>query len=98
MVASRHEAFPSFGNRACLDFTATLRNRLQIPVDLLGGFPDLLEWLQSRKLVDDRTARQAVALCARTSGQCQEVFHRALHLRDALYRIFTAIASGRPPA
>lgn len=97
-VGSRHERFSSLGNRACLDFAATLRYRLQLPVDLLGGFPDLLEWLRSRALLDERTVRRVITLGTQAPARCQAVFRRALELREATYRIFTAVAAGGRPS
>ncbi len=82
----------------CLDFVNTFEDRGRAQTESLHDFADLLVFAQEAELVGDR----GVAALNRTSQDRPEeaarVLRRAIRLRDALYRLFTACTSdGKAP-
>ena len=94
-------AFPAIrllGERLCLHFANTIESRIgPDPEDHLQGYPDLVRW---GRHVGVLTAEEADRLLAEADGHPAEAaaaFDRALALRDAIYRVFLAVAHGRAP-
>lgn len=92
-------SFKFIGGHPCLDFVNTLRHRLgPQPQDLLRAYADLLSWGRQAGILP---AREAAALLRQASARpraAQGVVERAVRLREALHRIFSAAARGRLPA
>ncbi len=95
------EAFPALrllGERLCLHFANTIESRIgPEPEDFLRGYPDLVRWGRHVGVV---TAAEADRLLAEADGRPADAaaaFERAMVLRDAIYRIFLAVAHGRAP-
>ncbi|MGH2560333.1 MAG: CGNR zinc finger domain-containing protein [Thermomicrobiales bacterium] len=75
------------GGRLCLDFVNTIENRAgRTPEDFLTSYPDLVRW-----------GRHAGLYTATAEAEARAVLERAFALRDALYRVFHAIALSRDP-
>lgn len=88
------------GGRLCLDFANTVdAHHLEGSREFLADYPDLLRWSVRAGVLtpaeSDELLRRADADPAAQAG----VFRRALALREAIYRIFSAIAEGEevPP-
>ncbi len=81
----------------CLDFVNTEGTERNSPPDRLESLDVFLEWAVDRGVVE---ARQAAAVRRATGGpQKIEGFLTAGRtLREALYRIFSALAAGAEPA
>lgn len=83
-----------------LDFADTIdwRNgRLgKIPKDSLTGYDKLVEWSVEHRLVKGEEAKRLIRL-AKDSGKDKSTFKRAIDLREAIYRIFSATAHRRRP-
>src|SRR5688572_7000679 len=97
-VARVEEPVPEFefsGGRLCLDFTNTLggRRRPQ-PRDDLNRYSDLLAWGQQAGLLTDVQARRLAREAGERPGQAAAVRDRAIVLREAIYRIFSAVVGG----
>jgi predicted RNA-binding Zn ribbon-like protein len=86
----------------CLDFANTLGWRGSAPAETLHGLPDLVKWCR------DSGALLAGAIEAngdwgdatwseRHPAEATAIFHRAIAIRETLYRIFHAAASGGEP-
>jgi predicted RNA-binding Zn ribbon-like protein len=98
-IAARvEEPAPEFefsGGRLCLDFTNTLggRGRPQ-PREDLNRYADLLAWGQQAGLLTDVRATRLAREADGRPGAAAAVRDRALILREAIYRIFSAVVGG----
>src|SRR4051794_25552347 len=82
--------------RLCLDFSNTLGDR---PVEApreedLHRYADLVDWSEAAGIVstDEAAAMQREAL--RLPAEAEATFARAIALREAIYRLFSALAAG----
>ena len=85
------------GGRLCLDFTNTLDQHDPPLGEYLRGYDDLAWWGLRVGLLDET---EAAALRERARGEPEEaarVFSRALALRGAVFRVFSAAVAGRAP-
>jgi predicted RNA-binding Zn ribbon-like protein len=92
-----HAPSPFFfvGNHRALDFVNTeiaVEGELQ---DLLGGFGDLVAWLEQAELLDRASARAAREAWEGKRGG-EAVVAEARGFRSALRRLADAVAAGRP--
>jgi predicted RNA-binding Zn ribbon-like protein len=85
--------------KLCLEFANTADwHAAPEPEEQLTSYADLVRWSRQLGLV---TAREAAALVAQAAAQpalADELYTWALELREAIYRIFAAIAHAAPPA
>jgi predicted RNA-binding Zn ribbon-like protein len=86
--------FTSFGNHVALDFVNTLEGRFRHPVDLLGSVEGLIAWLVEAGLVEAGAREVIEQRCADDPTTCDRALEEAISLREALWRVFFAIASG----
>lgn len=81
-----------------LDFSNTIdwRNGKlgKLPKDSLTDYEKLVDWSIKHELVKVEEARRLLRL-ARDSGKDKSTFKRAIDLREAIYRIFSATAHDR---
>lgn len=90
-------AFDLSGGRVCLDFANTLSKRLAShPRELLSGYGDLVAWGRQAGVVTEREAGALIREAKRRPAEAAAVLERAVHLREAIYRIFSAVAAERP--
>lgn len=90
-------AFEITGGALCLDLANTVDNRLrEQPRELLRGFADLLAWSRQAGALTAQQAAHLLRVAARRPVATRATLHRALELREALFRIFSAAAAGRP--
>jgi predicted RNA-binding Zn ribbon-like protein len=83
------------GGRLCLDFVNTVSgDRAGQPKERVAAYADLVGWARQAEIVDDAGARRLLAEARRRPDDAEAVKREALALREALYRIFTAIADG----
>ncbi len=91
-------AFKFTGGFLCLDFANTLRHRLTAqPAELLTSYSDLVSWGRAAGVLEEREGRQLLREAARRPEQAQTVLVRAVALREAIHRIFSAAAGGHRP-
>lgn len=88
--------FVFIGNHRALDFVNTEVAIDGARRDLLGGFPELVEWLARAGAVDAASARASLARWRGKRGG-EEVLAEARELRAALRRLADAAAEGRAP-
>jgi predicted RNA-binding Zn ribbon-like protein len=85
-----------------LDFTNTVDPREgDGRVEYLNAFSDLIEWAYQGGVLDARARRRILRAARQRPALAARGFTRAVELREALYAIFSALASGRrlpPPA
>jgi len=86
------------GGRLSLDFVNTADwHASDHPVEFLTSYSDLVAWSQHVGILTDHQAQRLLKKAARRPGDASTVLERAIALREAIYRIFSAISRGRPP-
>src|SRR5262245_16471385 len=91
--------FELSGGALCLDFANTVYSR-PVPErrkDHLATYGDLIAWSRQSRVI---TAKQSVELrrfAAADPAASEAIHRRAVTLREAIYRIFSAIATDREP-
>lgn len=88
------ERIPMVGGELCLDFTNTTSQRELEPRERLLGYGDLLVWAERTGLIDARRAGELRAEAEARPLDAARVHARALELREAIYRVFSALARG----
>src|SRR5215470_3833239 len=87
--------FEFTGGLLCLDFTNTVEDR---PSDhsreLLTSYSDLVSWSQQADILEDQEAQQLLKEAAHRPAEASMVLQRAVVLREAIYRLFKAVAQG----
>jgi predicted RNA-binding Zn ribbon-like protein len=82
----------------CLGFANILDNRLSgHPAERLNSYGDLVAWGHRRGVLTEREAEQLAEAAARRPAEAASILYRAIELREALYRIFSAVAGHRSP-
>ena len=94
------------GGRLCLDFINTVdgrksdssrRESRSVLGDKLVTYSDLVEWSRHSGIVTATEAARLIQGGKRNARAAKNVFYRAIALREALYRIFKTIMTGRRP-
>jgi predicted RNA-binding Zn ribbon-like protein len=81
----------------CLDYANTRCWRgSEAPTETLHGFDDLLEWLA--RTADPAPLVATARAWARNATAVPELFAEAIAVREAIYGIFSGLASGEPIA
>ena len=91
--------FEFVGDDPALDFVNTVDNRddPQRRKELINNYSDLLAWARGANLLTQDDVERLRAKAAKSSGQARAALRRAKILREALYRIFSAVAEERQP-
>jgi predicted RNA-binding Zn ribbon-like protein len=82
----------------CLDFANSVSGTREHPREELFSYADLLAWCRSAGVVTDAEASRLAEVAAAAPVAAAAVFARAIALREAIYRVFSAVAAGRPVA
>lgn len=86
------------GGRLCLDFVNTVSgDRSAAPRERMGTYAELVAWARQAGAVDADHARRLLAEARRRPADAEATHRGALALREALYRVFTALAGGVEP-
>jgi len=86
------------GRRLSLDFANTADwHASDHPVESLTSYSDLVAWSQHVGILTDHRAQRLLKEAARRLVDATAVLERAIALREAIYRIFSAISHGHPP-
>jgi predicted RNA-binding Zn ribbon-like protein len=86
------------GERLSLDFANTADwHASDHPVESLISYSDLVVWSQQVGILTDHQAQRLLKEAARRPEGATVVLERAIALREAIYRIFSAISHRRPP-
>ena len=86
------------GGRLSLDFTNTADwHASDHPVEFLTSYSDLVAWSQHVGILTEHRAQRLLKEAARHPVDASAVLERAIALREAIYRIFSAISHGHPP-
>jgi predicted RNA-binding Zn ribbon-like protein len=86
------------GGAVCLDFANTVSDHnSEQATDYLANYADLVAWSEHAGILAARAAKELLTQAAQKPGAASTVFRRALVLREAIYRIFTALVAGAMP-
>jgi len=86
------------GGRLCLDFANTVDWRTgEHPQEWLTSYADLVAWSEHAGIVTESEAHRLRDFAARHPTVASAVLEQAIALREAIYRIFSAIADERSP-
>lgn len=95
---SKVEHLQLLGGELCLDFANTVGNHKSgEPSDHLASYADLVAWSRYANVISNRAAKQLLDLAMKHPAAAKSVLQRAAALREAIYRIFTAITTGVSP-
>ena len=84
--------------RLCLDFANTANwHASEQPVEELTSYAALVEWTRQVGLLTAEESEHLLRLAAQQPADAAAALARAVDLREAIYRIFSAIAAGRTP-
>jgi predicted RNA-binding Zn ribbon-like protein len=87
------------GGVPCLDFTNTVDHRNAAdPNERLRSFSDLLWWANRAELLSAADVEELAGRAEAVEGEAATAFARAIALREALYRTFSAVANGTTPS
>jgi predicted RNA-binding Zn ribbon-like protein len=82
----------------CLDFANKLGNRLTgHAVERLNSYSDLVAWEHEKGILSPQEAEQLPQEAVRRPVEAASTLARTLVLREAIYRIFSAVAGERSP-
>ena len=86
------------GGRLCLDFANTVSDRgTDTPADHLASYDDFLAWASQAGAVTRSVAAVLARLAASRPADARAALNRATDLREAIYRVFAAVALGGSP-
>src|SRR5438093_3838365 len=89
--------FQFVGGQLCLDFTNTVGARDGLKREYLTSYGDFISWCRQAGLLGPSQANVLLQVAARRSDESSAALRRAVTLREAIYRIFEALASGKTP-
>jgi len=91
--------FEFVGGRLCLDFVNTLGDRVEDPPsEHLTEYAELVRWAREAGAIDQGSAKTLVREARDRPRAAHQVLLRARHVREAMYRVFTAARQQEPPA
>jgi predicted RNA-binding Zn ribbon-like protein len=95
---SEAEKHHLIGNALCLDFANTLYGHGGTPLhEYLRSYRDLVIWSRKAGVLDDSDAEKLLRRADRQPNEALSVFHRAIALRETIYRVFAALVNGAEP-
>jgi len=95
--AAKTALIPAAREDLCLAFANTLSWRgSPAPSESLGSFADLLGWLGGAASLPTEAVEQARRWSQADRQQTAAVFDQAIGLREAIYRLFSALAAREP--
>ena len=86
------------GGELAIDFTNTVGSRGGAPQEHFGTYGDVLSWAETRGVIARAEAQRLRQDAARRPAAAREALTEVVALREALYRVIAAAASGRKPA
>ena len=90
--------FQFVAGNLCLDFTNTVGGKRGVSArEYLNSYADFVSWCRQADLLDESIANTLLRSSARQPGQSAAALARAIALREAIYRIFAALAAGQAP-
>ncbi|MET0593011.1 MAG: ABATE domain-containing protein [Polyangiaceae bacterium] len=101
MAPTTHEhkhVFDFLGGRLAIDFVNTVSGkRLAGPIERLNDFADVVSWAEQIGAATAARAKTLRRVAKEHPRTAEAVYQRATNLREALFRIFAAIAAHERP-
>lgn len=92
------ETLKSLEGRLCLGLVNTAHPRWGRHVhDSLTGYPDLVVWSRSIELLTQEQEQHLLKKASTYPQEASKIFERTLALREAIYRILSAVAEKNAP-
>lgn len=93
------QEFDLSGGALALDFANTISRRgTPRSIEHLDGYADLLAFSRQAGSLAPGVVDELAELAARDPSVAERALANAISLREALYRLFSAVAAGKPPA
>jgi len=89
--------FELSGGALCLDFANTWGDRARPSQEHLHSYAGVLAFARQAEIVDGDQARRLARRAEEESAAAAAAFAAAVDLREAIYRIFSALAAGDAP-
>ena len=97
-AASAAKKFQFVGGNVCLDFTNTVGGKRGLSTrEYLNSYADFVSWCQQAGLLSKSIADVLVQAAALRPDESATALRGAIELREAIYRIFAALASDDSP-
>jgi predicted RNA-binding Zn ribbon-like protein len=97
MTAARQMLIGDVGADLCLAYANSLSWRGRAtPIETLHGFGDLLTWAAGSAGLSEDISAELERWAQAQPASAAALFDEAIALREAIYRIFSALASGEP--
>src|SRR5947209_3408907 len=94
----QEQIFDLTGGLLCLDFANTVDNRTEAhPQELLNSYYDLVSWSEQADVLTEQEARRLLEKAAQDPSEATRVLKRAVAIREAIFRIFKAVAEDESP-
>src|SRR5712691_2254968 len=97
-TATAPRKFQFVGGDVCLDFTNTVGGKRGATTrEYLNSCADFVAWCRQADLLDESRADALLRRATRHPDESSAALQRAIALRESIYRIFAAVASGESP-
>src|SRR5947208_6360237 len=97
-VIQESQIFDLTGGLLCLDFANTVDDRTEIhPQELLMSFKDLVSWSQQAQVLTEQEVQRLFKKAGQHTSEATRVLKRAVEVREAIFRIFKAVAEDESP-
>jgi predicted RNA-binding Zn ribbon-like protein len=84
------------GKQLCLDFANTAQWHASAhPIEQLNSYSDLVSWARKKRLLTSQEAKRLSGESVARPVEAESVLQRAIELREAIYRVFSAVARKR---
>jgi predicted RNA-binding Zn ribbon-like protein len=90
--------FDRSGGHLAIDFANTVSSRHASPIERLSSYAALVDFARQTGIVESMTAARLLSWSQLDPAAAEEIVRRAIELREALHRLFSAVADGQPPA
>ena len=92
----KEAVFELSGGALCLDFANSVGDRPRCANDLLVDYAALVAFGRQASVLSEHEARNLGRAANRGPAAAAAAFHRAIEVRETLYRLFAAVADGEP--
>ena len=97
-AASPQKRFEFVAGEVCLDFTNTVGGKRGLSArEYLNSYADFVSWCRQADILQAATADALLRSAGRRANESGAALRRAIALREAIYRIFAVLASGKSP-
>ena len=94
----QEQIFDLTGGLLCLDFANTVDDRTELhPQELLTSYRDFVSWSQQAQVLTEQEAQQLLKKAEQHTAEATRVLKRAIEVREAIFRIFKAVAENESP-